>query len=188
MCVAQLWRNYVALVYFPRRRAVNSIFSIEQNRPVQLSDRTSHANHYRKRANEKRSGAGTGEASQARHKIVTQVLLFASRIVVSVTNTSQSEAKITYIRLNQTPCAPRGAVPVKRYRRLFHFRRPDRFRSWLRLPWLCRPCLSQNSSPAGNFSPPIAEVIGEVRELPAEHHDVRRGENQGEFIGRRVLR
>ena len=31
----------------------------------------------------------------------------------SVTNTSQNEAKITYVRLNtQTPCPPRSAVPV----------------------------------------------------------------------------
>jgi len=31
----------------------------------------------------------------------------------SVTNASQIEAKLTYVRLNiQTPCPPRGAVPV----------------------------------------------------------------------------
>jgi hypothetical protein len=35
----------------------------------------------------------------------------------SATNASQSEAKLAYIRLNiQTPCPPRGAVPVNQRR------------------------------------------------------------------------
>jgi len=56
------------------------------------------------------------------------------------------EAKLTYIRLNtQTPCPPRGAVPVNQGRgeRFFHPARPVRFRSWMRLPQLCRPGSSQ---------------------------------------------
>jgi len=59
----------------------------------------------------------------------------------SVTNTSQNEAKLTYIRLNcQTPCPPRGAVPVNQgcSRRLFHSQHPDRLRSWLRPFQLCQ--------------------------------------------------
>jgi len=59
----------------------------------------------------------------------------------SVANTSSSEAKLTYVRLNtQTPCPPRGAVPVHQgcCRRLFHSQHPDRLRSWMRLPQLCR--------------------------------------------------
>src|SRR5881397_3618053 len=58
----------------------------------------------------------------------------------SVANTSRIEAKLTYVRLNtQTPCPPRGAVPVNqgRSRRLFHSLRPDRLRSWMRLAQLC---------------------------------------------------
>jgi hypothetical protein len=40
----------------------------------------------------------------------------------SVTNASQNEAKLTYIRLNnQTPCPPRGAVPVNQGCRLSSF-------------------------------------------------------------------
>jgi hypothetical protein len=60
--------------------------------------------------------------------------MFASRIVVSVTNASRNEAKLVYIELNnQTPCPPRGATwPViarsdggsrftrKRLREIFH--------------------------------------------------------------------
>ena len=59
----------------------------------------------------------------------------------SVTNASQNEAKLTYIRLNrQTPCPPRGAVPVNQGRcmRLFHSQRPARFRSWRRPSRLCQ--------------------------------------------------
>src|SRR6266567_7205083 len=59
----------------------------------------------------------------------------------SATNASQSEAKLAYVRLNsQTPCPPRGAVPVNQgcCRRLFHSRHPDRLRSWLRPPQLCQ--------------------------------------------------
>jgi len=59
----------------------------------------------------------------------------------SAMNASQNEAKIAYILLNtQTPCSPRGAVPVNQGRcsRLFHYERPDRFRSWMRLPQLCQ--------------------------------------------------
>src|SRR5881628_1263283 len=59
----------------------------------------------------------------------------------SVANASRIEAKLTYVRLNtQTPCPPRGAVPVNqgRSRRLFHSLRPDRLRSWMRLAPLCR--------------------------------------------------
>jgi len=44
---------------------------------------------------------------------------------------------LAYIRLNiQTPCPPRGAVPVNQgcCRRLFHSQHPDRLRSWMRLP------------------------------------------------------
>jgi hypothetical protein len=47
----------------------------------------------------------------------------------SARNISQSEAKIAYIRLNtQTPCPPRGAVPVNRgcCGRLFHSQHPHR--------------------------------------------------------------
>ena len=64
----------------------------------------------------------------------------------SVTNASENEAKLTYIRLNsQTPCPPRGAVPVNQgcCRRLFHSQHPDRLRLWLRLSQLCRPRLFQ---------------------------------------------
>src|SRR6266567_2983895 len=42
-----------------------------------------------------------------------------------------SGAKLAYVRLNsQTPCPPRGAVPVNQgcSRRLFHSRHPVRFR------------------------------------------------------------
>jgi RHS repeat-associated protein len=70
----------------------------------------------------------------------------------SVTNASQNEAKLTYVRLNrQTPCPPRGAacravavlrrlIPVNQEccRRLFHSQHPDRFRSWLRPSQLCQ--------------------------------------------------
>ena len=45
----------------------------------------------------------------------------------SATNASQSEAKLAYIRLNsQTPCPPRGAVPVNQgcCGRLFHSATP----------------------------------------------------------------
>src|SRR6266700_6147795 len=58
----------------------------------------------------------------------------------SVTNASSLEAKITYVKLNtQTPCPPRGAVPVNQGRcgRLFHSQRPDRLRLWMRLSQLC---------------------------------------------------
>ena len=59
----------------------------------------------------------------------------------SVTNASSLEAQIAYIRLNsQTPCPPRGAVPVNQgcSRRLFHSQHPDRLRSWLRPSQLCQ--------------------------------------------------
>ena len=51
------------------------------------------------------------------------------------------EAKLTYVRLNtQTACPPRTAVPVstRAWLGVFHSARPDRFRSWMRLPQLCR--------------------------------------------------
>jgi hypothetical protein len=54
----------------------------------------------------------------------------------SATNASKCEGKLAYISLNiQTPCPPRGAVPVNQgcRGRLFHSRHPDRFRSWMRL-------------------------------------------------------
>src|SRR6266852_1546809 len=57
----------------------------------------------------------------------------------SATNTSRNEAKLAYIILNiQTPCPPRGAVPVNQRcrRRLFHSRHPVRSRSWMRLSQL----------------------------------------------------
>jgi len=49
--------------------------------------------------------------------------------------------RLPYIRLNtQTPCPPRGAVPVHQGRgeRFFHPARPVRFLSWMRLPQQCR--------------------------------------------------
>jgi hypothetical protein len=52
---------------------------------------------------------------------------FERRISFSVTNASRNEAKITYITLNtQTPCPPRGAVPVNQgpRGRFFHSQRP----------------------------------------------------------------
>src|SRR2546427_4723062 len=52
----------------------------------------------------------------------------------------EEEAKLAYVKLNiQTPCPPRGAVPVNQgcCGRLFHSRHPARFRSWMRLPRLC---------------------------------------------------
>src|SRR5439155_4605909 len=48
----------------------------------------------------------------------------------------KNEAKLAYFKLNiQTPCPPRGAVPVNQgcNRSLFHCKHPDRFRSWMRL-------------------------------------------------------
>ena len=55
----------------------------------------------------------------------------------SATNASRNEAKLAYITLNtQTPCPPRGAVPVntRAWFGVLHSARPVRFRSWLRLP------------------------------------------------------
>jgi hypothetical protein len=47
------------------------------------------------------------------HDNVALACPFASRIVVSTMNTSQNEGKFVYVELNiQTPCPPRGAVPV----------------------------------------------------------------------------
>src|ERR1700678_1635989 len=51
--------------------------------------------------------------------------------------TRHQEAKLAYIQLNiQTPCPPRGAVPVNQgyCGRFFHSQRPDRLRSWMRPP------------------------------------------------------
>ncbi len=46
-----------------------------------------------------------------------QASLFASQIVDSATNASQWEAELAHIKLNtQTPCPPRGAVPVSQGR------------------------------------------------------------------------
>jgi hypothetical protein len=53
---------------------------------------------------------------------------FERRASFSVANASRIEAKLTYVTLNiQTPCPPRGAVPVNQGRRgrLFHSQRPS---------------------------------------------------------------
>ena len=81
----------------------------------------------------------------------------------SVTNASQHEAKLTYVKLNrQTPCPPRGAVPVntRMWLEVFHFAHPVRFRSWRRPFQLCarqnfNNCSGgqgQSVSPDSNFA------------------------------------
>ena len=77
----------------------------------------------------------------------------------SVTNTSSNEAKFTYIILNsQTPCPPRGAVPVNQRccGRLFHSQHRDRLRSWLRQSQLCQTPLFQRRSALSSDRQPTA--------------------------------
>jgi hypothetical protein len=69
----------------------------------------------------------------------------------SVTNATQKEAKLTYIKLNrQTPCPPRSAVPVNQAvcGRLFHSQPAVRFRSWRRIPAMS----AQNVAPPAPFA------------------------------------
>jgi hypothetical protein len=58
--------------------------------------------------------AGTGEASQARHEMVALARVARWRETWSRLRTLlKAKPKLAYIRLNsQTPCPPRGAVPV----------------------------------------------------------------------------
>ena len=80
----------------------------------------------------------------------------------SVTNATRKEAKITYVRLNtQTPCPPRGAVPVNQGRggRFFHSARPDRLRSWMRLAQLCQPRLCHEPTATGKTETAIARLV-----------------------------
>src|SRR5882724_9712736 len=71
----------------------------------------------------------------------TIATLLPRKIASRLRTLLKNEAKMTYVRLNsQTPCPPRGAVPVNQgcCGRLFHSQHPDRFRSWLRPPQLCQ--------------------------------------------------
>jgi hypothetical protein len=77
-------------------------------------------------------------ASQARHESGAQSKIFASQIVVSTDEPSESSA---YIKLNiPMPCPPRGTVPVNSramFGDFFNSQRPIRFRSGMRLFQLC---------------------------------------------------
>lgn len=68
----------------------------------------------------------------------------------SATNASPSEAKLTYVRLNsQTPCPPRGAVPVNQGRgfaSMFHLSTPGS----LSVMAATVPAMSGSSVLAGN--------------------------------------
>jgi hypothetical protein len=62
--------------------------------------------------------------------------------------------KLAYIKLNsQTPCPPRGAVPVNQgyCGKFFHSQYPLRFRSWLRPPKLCPKSLASRPKQSKHF-------------------------------------
>ncbi len=78
----------------------------------------------------------------------------------------QAKPKLTCVILNsQTPCPPRGAVPVYQAccRRPFHSQHADRLRSWLRPSQRCRARLSQLCSA---LSTTIALCLGLFTTVP----------------------
>ena len=95
----------------------------------------------------------TGYAQVIEPYTPTKAREMPRKIYAGLASRLRTMRKLAYIRLNrQTPCPPRGAVPVNQgcCRRLFHSQQPDRLRSWRRPSQLCRLFLPMCLD-AGNF-------------------------------------